>query len=507
MNSKPLDTRMHAAHLPPMQHHADPLADDAMAKILGPWPATDVAADAPQWAHIHTVNLLFSQWADNATLATWRATEGPVQVGEGDQAARGYVTAEMAEALNHYVQTAQVLPSWADARKIERAEKLFMDHGALSCILLFCASLPECYVVPDLSSVLHTTGQLEQNTEYRIRSTAAMIFPVMLHGGLSPRGAGVAQVLKVRLIHATVRNLILHGSPEHALAQWQAGGDGLVAPHAPPAGGGRSVMYQTLYARGWHLAAQGLPCNQEELAYTLLTFGYVFLRSLRRLGLGWPPGDEEAYLHAWNVVGHVLGIDRALMVGTMAQGDALMARMQARGRAEPVTPDPRPALGQALMQTMANALPWHIVKPFPQLMTRYLCGRATAEDLGLNQPVPWLSALLFWGVLLLARAIDSVVGLLLPRFSIVRMLTRALGYHFMSRVLMSQTRPLQLPTELLHQVDTVVHSWSDDPHAPRWLNCIEDRLTTPGSWSRGLASKAQSTQAGAAGQAPQATTP
>ena len=43
------------------------------------------------------------------------------------------------------------------------------DHGALSCILLFCASLPECYVVPDLSSVLHTTGQLEQNTEYRIR--------------------------------------------------------------------------------------------------------------------------------------------------------------------------------------------------------------------------------------------------------------------------------------------------------------------------------------------------
>ena len=496
-----------AADLAPMQHHADPLADETIAKILGPWPPGDVAADAPQWAHINTVNLLFSQWADNATLTHWQATEGPVQVGEGDKAAKGYVTAEMAEALNHYVQAAQVLPPWADARKIERAEKLFMDHGALSCILLFCASLPECYVVPDLSSVLHTTGQLEQNTEYRIRSTAAMIFPVMLHGGLSQRGAGVAQVLKVRLIHATVRNLILHGSPKHAMAQWQAGGDGLVVPGVAPAGGGRSMMYQTLYARGWNLAAKGLPCNQEELAYTLLTFGYVFLRSLRRLGLGLPAHDEEAYLHAWNVVGHVLGIDRSLMVETMAQGDSLMALMQARGRAEPVTPDPRPALGQALMQTMANALPWRIVKPFPQLMTRYLCGRETAEDLGLNQPVPWLSALLFWGVLLLARLIDTVVGMLLPRFSIVRMLTRALGYHFMSRVLMSQTRPLQLPTELLNQVDTVVHSWSDDPNAPGWLNRIEDRLTTSGSWSRGLASKAQSTQAGAAGLAPQATTP
>ena len=174
-----------AADLDPMQHHAYPLADETIAKILGPWPRGDVAADAPQWARINTVNLLFSQWQDNAALTHWQATEGTVQVGEGDKAIKGYVTAEMTEALTHYLQAAQVLPPWADARKIERAEKLLMDHGALSCILRFCASLPECYVVPDLSSVLHTTGQLEQNTEYRIRSTAAMIFPVMLHGGLS----------------------------------------------------------------------------------------------------------------------------------------------------------------------------------------------------------------------------------------------------------------------------------------------------------------------------------
>lgn len=470
------------AALAGMQHHADPLADKTIADILGDWPEGDVALDAPQWARIDTVNRLFGQWTDNQTLVDWKA--------QGDG-----VDESMARALDHYVQTAQVLPPWADARKIERAEKLFMEHGALSCILLFCSSLPECYVIPDLSSVLHTTGQLEQNTEYRIRSTAAMIFPVMLHGGLSQRGAGVAQVIKVRLIHATIRNLILHGSPQSAVKQLLAGGSGYIAPQTLPAQGGRQAMFQTLYARGWNLKGDGLPCNQEELAYTLLTFGYIFLRSMRRLGLGLHAAEEEAYLHAWNVVGHVLGIDRALMVETMDQGEALMARMQARGRAEPVTPDPRPALGRALMQTMENALPWKMVKPFPELMTRYLCGRATAQDLGLNQPVPWLSALLFWGVLLLARAIDTVLGLVLPRFSIVRMLTRILGYHFMSRVLMSQTRPLQLPTELLNQVDTVVHSWSDDPHAPGWINRIEDRLTTHGSWSPGLAQKTKSAQA------------
>ena len=473
------------ATLAGMQHHADPLADKTISDILGDWPEGDVAADAPQWARIETVNRLLSQWVDNASLTHWTA--------QGDG-----VDKTMSDALNHYVKTAQILPPWADAAKIERAEKMFMDHGALSCILLFCASLPECYVIPDLASVLHTSGQLEQNAEYRIRSTAAMIFPVMMHGGMGERGAGVAQVLKVRLIHATIRNLILHGSPQSAVAQLLAGGAGNIAPQALLTQGGRQAMFQTLYARGWNLKGKGLPCNQEELAYTLLTFGYVFLRSLRRLGrlgMGLRAKDEEAYLHAWNVVGHILGIDRSLMVDTMDEGEALMVRMQARGRAEPVTPDPRPALGQALMRTMENALPWNIVKPFPQLMTRYLCGRATANDLGLTQPVPWSSALLFWGVLLLARAVDAVVRLAMPRFSIVRALTRVLGYHFMSRVLMSQTRPLQLPTELLNQVDDVMHSWSDDPHAPGWLNRIEDRLTTRGSWSKGLGTTAQTERA------------
>ena len=34
--------------------------------------------------------------------------------------------------------------------------------------------------------------------------------------------------------------------------------------------------------------------------------------------------DEEAYLHCWNVVGHVLGIHRDLLVDTMAQGAAML---------------------------------------------------------------------------------------------------------------------------------------------------------------------------------------
>ena len=89
---------------------------------------------------------------------------------------------------------------------------------------------------------------------------------------------------------------------------------------------------RALHVRGWDLAANAVPNNQEELAYTLLTFSYVFLRALRRLGIPFTREQEQDYLHAWNVAGHYLGIRRELMVDTMEEAEALFARMQARGR-------------------------------------------------------------------------------------------------------------------------------------------------------------------------------
>ncbi|GAA4422968.1 oxygenase MpaB family protein [Acidovorax lacteus] len=465
------------SRLDAMQFEADPLADATVAKIFGPWASAAEGATEQQWQRIAAVNECFAQWTDNASLQAW----APDTIA-GD--------ADLAMALRQYVRLAQVLPGWAEPLKIERAERVFMEHGALSCILLFCASLPECYVLPDLSAVLHAAGQLEAHTEYRIRSTAAMIFPVMMQGGLTrPEGAGLAQILKVRLIHATIRHLILRGTPQDKVREWRAGGalpsTGLVAALPLPAHR-KPTMYEVLQARGWDLSADALPCNQEELAYTLLTFHYVFLRGLRRLGIGLSAADEEAYLHAWNVVGHVLGIQPELMAHSMEQAETLFDQMQMRGRADPVTPDPRPSLGAALMNTMAQSLPWQVIRPWPVLLTRFLCGRTTARDLQLQAHASWLSRFGFWTVMGLARIIDTVVRCVSPQFSITRSITRVLGYHFMSRVLLSQTRPLQLPDALLNQVDGVVHSWSDDPHAPGWLNQLEDRLTTDGTWSHGL---------------------
>jgi hypothetical protein len=452
------DTAVPAAEqLDELRLRADPLADDVIAQLLDPW------TGSPEQAAVHTcnfevlgvVNRQMEKWKTNGALAGWRADPG--------------VAPAIGATLEAYIKAGMVLPDWHCAARIERAEKLFIDYGMLSCTLLFCSSLPECYVIPDLAAVLHVAGQLEERTDHRIRATAAMIFPVMMVGGLTrPDGGGLAQVLKVRLIHATIRHLILRGNPSQVSRLD-------VIPALPP--DNAANLHHALFALGWDITEDGVPCSQDELAYTLLTFGYVFLRSLRKLGLGLSKDDEEAYLHAWNVMGHVLGMERTLMADTMDEAKLLFARLQERGRAQSYQPDPRPALGNALMRTMQAVIPIGLLKPFPVLLTRHLCGKTTAKNIGIDQRVPLVPRLLFVCFMLLARVIDATVRLVFHEFSIARLVTRIVGYQFTCKVLMDQTRPLKLPDTLLHQMASMTGHWHVDPKAPGWMNRIEQRLT------------------------------
>jgi hypothetical protein len=464
---------------------ADPHADRAIEQILGPWPLAVLQANEPLAAsavaatranaiqarldRIRALNAAVGDWDSNNAVASWKPTEATPPY--------------LVEALKEYVQAALPRPpDWADGERLTRAEKLFMDHGVLSVTILFCASLPECYVVPDLAAVLQSTGQLIHRADHRIRATGAMIFPAMMEGGLSRGdGSGIAQILKVRLIHASVRNLILRGSPQAV-----APARGAIPPLANIQSG--DDRHEALYAHGWDLDECALPNNQEELAYTLLTFSYVFLRSLRKLGIPFEPEAERDYLHLWNVAGHYLGIRPELMAHTMEDAAQLFDLMQKRGREDwersaGKRTDPRPALGGSLMAAMKTAIPWAVFKPFPVLLTRELVEPASARELGLDGSVWWISRVFFLGILGAARWIDTQARRVFPGFSISRLLTRVVGYRFTCRLLMDQTRELVVPGRLRQPIKTMIQGWGRDPDASKWMNFLEDGLTTFGGWN------------------------
>lgn len=465
-----------------MQWIADPHADRAVAAIVGDWPPLETTGGLAESAtaatsddatrsildRVKAVNAAIHAWDTNRSVREWKGTQGLRDLG-------------LEAPVREYLAAAGALPPWADLERLRRAEKIFMDEGVLSVLVLFCSSLPECYIVPDLAAVLHATGQLEDRAEHRIRATGAMIFPAMMRGGLtSEDGGGIAQILKVRLIHAMVRNLILRDSPEDVVKA-----EVKVVPALAKVAKGDG-MFAALYVHGWDLGQCGLPNNQEELAYTLLTFNYIFLRSMRRLGLGLGEEAERDYIHLWNVAGHYLGIERGLMVDTYEEGAELFARMQARGRRDmverPLPVDPRPKLGGALIAAMQSAIPAGPLKAFPILMTRMLVEPRSAVDLGIEGRVSGMSSFLFELLMLLARGLDAIGRVFSPGFSLSRMLARILGYHLTCKLMMDETRELLVPDTLKPGIRAMVKAWSDDPRSPGWVNAIEDRYTTDGPW-------------------------
>ncbi len=95
-----------------------------------------------------------------------------------------------------------------------------------------------------------------------------------------------------------------------------------------------SMRYQALGDQPpYDVQENGLPINQEDLAYVLLTFGYVIPLGLENLGAILSREEKEAFLHCWKVIGYVMGIDDDLLTDDLDEAKALYEKIKSRQQA------------------------------------------------------------------------------------------------------------------------------------------------------------------------------
>jgi ER-bound oxygenase mpaB/B'/Rubber oxygenase, catalytic domain len=254
--------------------------------------------------------------------------------------------------VRDYLAQTDVLPQWADPQLIQTGEQLFWRYGTKLILVLYCYSLPFCYLGKNGVQVLALTTRLASNPTRRILETAQLLVDVMQAGGLTtPLGRGRRTIQKVRLMHAAIRRL---------------------APAAPE----------------WK-SDFGLPVNQEDLAGTLMSFSWISLDGLDKLGVEVTPAEREAFLHCWLVVGHLLGIQPELLPKDVASAKALSDAIAA----QQFGPCPEgQALTKALVDMMASTLPGDVFSRAAPLLIRYFLGSTWAGWLGVEEP-PWETAL------------------------------------------------------------------------------------------------------------------
>ncbi len=249
------------------------------------------------------------------------------------------------------------LPAWADPDLMRKGEDFFGRWGLYVPLVLICSSLPECYAAKKGVQVLRLTARLATDPKRRVVETAQMVLDVMAPGGMQPGARGYRTVRKVRLMHAGVRYLILH-DPRIA-RNGETGKD-------------------AVWSADW-----GLPINQEDMAGTLTTFGWTVLNGLASLGIPVTPDETEAYLHAWNVVGAMLGIREELLPKDSGDADELATRIRQRQWEE--SPE-GVEMTAALLEMLERSLPGRVLPGFGPTMIRHFIGDDLARQLRVPQP-------------------------------------------------------------------------------------------------------------------------
>jgi squalene cyclase len=304
------------------------------------------------------------------------------------------------------------LPSWADRRQLALAEQLFTRTGWQVAMGLFCSSLPQAYAAGNGATVIGQTQGMTKHVKQRIFETAQFLFDVMDVGALEPGGRGVRTAQKVRLMHAAIRHLLL-----------------------------------TRDTPKWDSALLGQPINQEDLAGTLMTFSVVTLDALRLLQVPYSSEEAEAWLHAWKVVGHLLGVrDEVLPVDLIDAQELMEAIRDRQWRAS----DSGKALAAALVEMMQSYYPKGTIEGFPVALMRTLAGDHCANLLGLP-PADWTRKALD-----MATQLAQFIPQADPRSPTAKLF--AFGTHFLMEGIIAVQREgknakFRIPDSLMNTVD------------------------------------------------------
>lgn len=256
----------------------------------------------------------------------------------------GIVAADMPPKVNAYLADSGEMPAWADEHLMAAGEDFFSLHWPTIVTLLFCSSLPSAYAAWRGAHVLFLTTRLTERIQRRIFETAQFVLNVMSPGAMSARGEAIPSVQKVRLMHAAIRHLIKHDP------RWRSQWD----------------------------TAWGVPINQEDMAGTLMTFSTEVLVGMARFRIPISGAEEAAFLHAWKVVGAMMGIQPELLPTDPQDAYDLAETIFQRQRGPS---EAGLALTKALVGFMEQQAPGRLFDGMPATIIRHAVDRDVADML------------------------------------------------------------------------------------------------------------------------------
>ena len=194
--------------------------------------------------------------------------------------------------LVSFIDQARQLPPWADTARISAAAKFGQAHMQDLALAYSMGVSTTAMTFPILASVFDPNVGILLDFQKRLIGSLKLISGVYDPDAFGPHGQIIPDLVKVRLMHAAVRDY--------------------------------------LDASRWDTARWGVAISQEAGLVETWLYGVFAQLVMRAFGVQIPPDVAADFLHTWRVEGVMLGVPAAAMPSDMPTATALFYQLEAR---------------------------------------------------------------------------------------------------------------------------------------------------------------------------------
>lgn len=228
---------------------------------------------------------LDAMW-DGDPLADAVAADGESRRLRSALASRESLPDDAPDSVRALLAAVNAEPAWLDRDACDRAADHLTRQTRELGLVLAAASLLAGATNHVAGKPLAFTGRYASNAAVRSLEVASWLTPVTTRGGMLPSAPGFERTVRVRMIHALIRQRLSTD-------------------------------------QRWDTRAWGRPIPQPFMAFTLAEFCSVALKAMHKLGVRFTPREIDDILHLWRYVGHLIGVAPDLTPITMADYDAI----------------------------------------------------------------------------------------------------------------------------------------------------------------------------------------
>ncbi|RZS43573.1 uncharacterized protein DUF2236 [Herbihabitans rhizosphaerae] len=339
------------------------VASTANANSVWNWSPTGSVAGAgkgadPRWVWDPEADPLVASLLDrgdvprvNELLRTWTKNAQPLPAG-------------LPADLRDFMERARALPPWTDQGKLATAVEFNEKRGLYLGVLYGLASGMMSTVIPhEARAVYYSQGGADMKD--RISKTAKLGYDVGSNNAYQPDGEMIVTCVKTRLVHAAVRHLL----PQ--------------SPHWPGS------------------ADEEIPISQADMMVTWHSLPTTVMRKLTAWKVPIPAAESEAFLHSWQLAGHMLGIKDEYIPASWEE-----ANSQAKQVLDPtLAPTPEGIKLADILLNLGREIDGGLLsKPVLGAFTRFMLGDRIADWLHIGREPVWDPLLnVAWGPFIAVR--------------------------------------------------------------------------------------------------------